>query len=258
VSCVSVRWYNDLIISHAARESTIQLWRIDNFSSDRAPPGPAPIPRSTAVNSHTRVTVPASSIQSTRSAWGGHFQRLVQFRLPDHVGFYLRFGLFHELGAHPILIAGNEKSKIFIWDLQRLEELGIGDTADSKTKMGLLLPRHIRDGSSSSTNSGTSTAQSTGPVPVLPSAKGKRAKPKTTRGIRDPFHSVQVHKEIMVPKYNFAFRQFAWSRDGQWCVGVGDYSLINVLHRWEHGVPPPETNVERKREDGEGAMADVR
>ncbi|KAF2684490.1 WD40 repeat-like protein [Lentithecium fluviatile CBS 122367] len=241
VDCV--RWCNDLVISCAARENTIQLWRIDNFSSDRPPPGPAPIPLVRTVNSHEKVTIPTTSIEGTRSAWGGRFQRLLQFDFPDHKTFYVRFSLFHKLGAHPILVAGNDDSRIFFWDLQLLEDLGAGDFAEPKKV--LLLARDIREGSAASNNSGTSGSSHLSRSG--PSTKGRGGKSKRrNRGIGDPFHSIEAHSIITVPKYTFGFHQFAWSHDGQWCVGVGDFSLINVLHRWEKRVPTPETSSAKK------------
>lgn len=96
--------------------------------------------------------------------------------------YYIRFNIFHELGRHPILVAGNEKSKAFFWDLQKLEQT----------------PR-LEDGDGES------------------------------RDIGDPFRSIKAHKVIAVPKYKlFTFRQFAWSNDGQWCVGVGDHGCVGL------------------------------
>ena len=34
----------------------------------------------------------------------------------------MRFGLYHAAGQHPILAMGNEKSAVYFWDLQRIEE----------------------------------------------------------------------------------------------------------------------------------------
>jgi polycomb protein EED len=234
VDCV--QFYNDLIFSHACREDKIILWKIDEFSSDSTDIPDAPIPTSIAVTSRTPVTVPANSTSGTRSAWGGRFQRLLQFDLPDTNQFYIRFSIFHEPGRHPILTAGNERSKAFFWDLQRLEEAGTCDEAQGN-KANLGLPRHVREGSVSSN---ASSAVSTGSGPT----KNKRKKTKEkeqpkNRGIADPFLSIKAHKIIEIPKYTaFPFRHFSWSRDGQWCVGAGDNGLINVFHRWEKGVPP--------------------
>jgi polycomb protein EED len=241
LTSISIQWYNDLIFSHASREGKIILWSIDHFSSDRTVTPPAPIPTSSAVNSRTPATIPANSTSNTRSAWGGRFQRLLQFDLPHTNQFYIRFSLFHELGHHPILVAGNEKSKTFFWDLQRLENSGTGESGlgDDKVYGGkeapLGLPRHVREGSSASTASSAVSAGSA-------NTKIKQKKVKEAvrdRGISDPFRSIKAHKIVETPKYKaFAFRHFAWSRDGQWCVAVGDCGTINVFSRWEAGIPP--------------------
>ncbi|KAH7552338.1 hypothetical protein BM1_09200 [Bipolaris maydis] len=233
--------HTDFIDCHACREGKIILWSIDHFSSDHPVTPPAPIPTSSAVNSRTPVTISANLTSNTRSAWGGRFQRLLQFDLPHTNQFYIRFSLFHELGHHPILVAGNEKSKTFFWDLQRLENSGTGEssTGDDKLYAGkelpLGLPRHVREGSSASTASSAISAGSG-------NTKMKQKKVKEVvrdRGISDPFRSIKAHKIVETPKYKaFAFRHFSWSRDGQWCVAVGDCGTINVFSRWEKGVPP--------------------
>lgn len=218
------------------------MWRIDGFNSDRDPPGPAPIPPSQAVNSHSKVSVPTSSISGTRSAWGGRFQRLLQFDLPDHNQFYIRFNIFHAIGAHPILVAGNENSKLFFWDLQRLEDAGIGDDpsvsasssavqSTSSGHIGVATTKLGRGGKAAKAAKAANAAKIT-KIPKIPN-----------RGIGDPFRSVEPHKEITIQGYTFVFRQMAWSPDGQWCVATGDVSLIHILHRWEDGVPPPEVGA---------------
>jgi polycomb protein EED len=238
VDCV--QWYNDLIFSHACREDKIIMWKIDGFSSDNANVPNPPIPTSNAIRSDTPVKIPANSTSGTRSAWGGRLQRLLQFDLPDSTFMYMRFSIFHELGQHPILVAGNVKSKAFFWDLQRLEDAGTGDDGTQANKSDLLgLPRHVREGTNSSDGSSAINVASG-------MTKGKKRKkvkvPTPDHGIADPFMSIKAHKIVEVPKYlAFPFRQFGWSRDGQWCVGVGDSGLINVFHRWEKGVPPIET-----------------
>ncbi|EDU44240.1 hypothetical protein PTRG_11190 [Pyrenophora tritici-repentis Pt-1C-BFP] len=236
-----VQWYNDLILSHACREDKIILWSIDKFNSDRLTTPPAPIPTSSAVHSRSPVTIQANTTSNTRSAWGGRFQRLLQFELPHTNQFYIRFSIFHQLGRHPILSAANEKSKTFFWDLQRLEDSGMGEdesqNPESQNTKGLPLglPRHVREGSTASTaSSAVSTSSGT--------TKSKQKKVKelhVDRGISDPFRSIKAHKTIEIPKYKaFAFRHSAWSRDGQWFVSVGDCGTIAIFNRWEMGVPP--------------------
>lgn len=243
----SVQWYNDLILSHACREDKIILWSIDKFSSDRVTTPPAPIPTSSAVHSRTPVTIQANSTSKTLSAWGGRFQRLLQFELPHTNQFYIRFSIFHELGRHPILAAANEKSKTFFWDLQRLENSGMGEDGSQNAKgLPLGLPRHVREGSTASTaSSAVSTNSGT------TKAKQKKVKEQhIDRGISDPFRSIKAHKMIEIPKYKaFAFRHSAWSRDGQWYVGVGDCGTIAIFNRWEKGVPPISPDKELPTEE---------
>jgi polycomb protein EED len=157
--------------------------------------------------------------------------------LPHTNQFYIRFSIFHELGRHPILVAGNEKSKTFFWDLQLLEDSGTGEDGSSNTKgLQLGLPRHVREGSSAST---TSSVVSTGSGNTKAKQQRLKEQPRD-RGISDPFRSIPAHKIVETPKYKaFAFRHFAWSRDGQWCVGVGDCGTINIFNRWEEKSVPP-------------------
>ena len=193
--------------------------------------------------------MPMHSTSSTRSAWGGRFQRLLQFELPYTNQFYLRFSIFHELGRHPIVVAGNEKSKAFFWDLQRLEKSGTGEDTSQTTKgIPSGLPRHVREGSSVSTASSAISAGSGN----TKSRQKKTKEPVRDRGISDPFRSIKAHKIVEIPKYkHFAFRHFAWSNDGQWCIAVGDCGTINVLHRWEKGAPPINPDKELPKQEEE-------
>ncbi|KAK4992727.1 hypothetical protein LTR66_004834 [Elasticomyces elasticus] len=101
-------FYNDLIISRSAKENKILLWKIDGFNS--ADPPPAEPPTANAANA------------KTRSAFGGRFQRLYEFDAPHSTLYYMRFGLYHAADQHPVLAMGNERSAVYFWDLQKIEE----------------------------------------------------------------------------------------------------------------------------------------
>ncbi|KAF2877499.1 WD40-repeat-containing domain protein [Massariosphaeria phaeospora] len=251
VDCV--RFYNDMILSRSAKDNKIILWSIDNFDSSHAPPSSPPIPPSTAVHSNQPATVPASSVTGTRSAWGGRFQRLLQFEFPHAEVFYIRFGLFHQWGQHPILVAGDMVSCLHFWDLERIE-----DDINSEEKDGpapsavhaLLGGQGAREGSAvsnESSRSGSRSTTTTGAVGKLPGKRrGRQPKEKeVVSRIGNPFKSLKWHKRIEVPRVAFTTRQIAWSLNGQWCVAVGDFGMINVMSRWEHEVPPREEEAAR-------------
>jgi polycomb protein EED len=248
VDCV--RFYNDLIISRAAKENSLLLWRIDGFDSDRpAPPyTAAPIPRPHIINL-SNPNPPKYVHTNTHSAWGGCFTRLLKFDQPQSSYFYIRFGLFHDSGKHPILAAGNEKSKLFFWDLQRVEEMQpegrfkvpdkkkpdkSKDEPRDKPPPGLAVP--VRPHRESSLASNVSYATSAGSGSTA-AARRKNANKEKDHSLGDPFHGLPAHKGIVVPKYTFAMRQVAWSCGGELCIAVGDNSVISIFRRWDKGFP---------------------
>ncbi|TKA67929.1 hypothetical protein B0A49_04958 [Cryomyces minteri] len=205
------KFYGDLILSRAAKEKKIVLWKIEGFDSRRDVPPPS--------------AIPTGSRRETRSAFAGSFQRLLQFECPLTQLFYNRFGLFHEFEQHPILVMGNENSKLLFWDLQRLDEgMELDDPVllkRSKKKHGRNVLENVREGSS---NSNSSSGISGGII--SPSVPAER---KFT--INDPFALIPAHHDFTVPKVKFCFRQIAWSKGGEWCVTVGDHGMICVLKR---------------------------
>ncbi|KAF2019386.1 WD40 repeat-like protein [Aaosphaeria arxii CBS 175.79] len=257
-----IQFYGDLILSRAARGGQIILWRIDNFDgADLSAPPAAPVPLEATSFENEEVRLPTDWTLKTRSAWDGRFQRLLAFGLPN-VGdeYYLRFSLFHGLGQPPILAAGNVgKSTVFFWDLQALEDAGVGDAlslADSdpskvldKTWALRNQDRAASEASSSSSvtasvaasevESGRSTPVTgiSGPRPVgrppgRRKKKVKKAKEVTVqKGIGDPFHPIKAHKSVVVPKYAFTVRQVAWSPCGDWCIATGDKGVIAIFRR---------------------------
>lgn len=259
---LSIKFYNDLILSRCSQGSDpdsvagnrILLWKIDNFNSDAPPPDAVPIPPSQAVQSTTSVEKPASQVSGTRSAWGGRFQRLLQFDLPNAEPWYIRFNLFHEAGKRPILAAGTNHSRLHLWDLQELEENMVADEKHLPTKkkvtakkaggLELLVARDksIRAGSEVSNVSTGAQSSSSAPssAPGDRSAKKSKAekeKEDRIRYIGDSFKSIQSHKRYEIPKIEFSFRQVAWSRGGEWCVACGDMGMIAIFTRWEEGFP---------------------
>ena len=253
VDCV--RFYGDIILSHAAttsgnetrRPNAILLWRIDGFNSADPPPVDAPIP--------------GTAQSFTRSAWGGSFQRLLTFDMPDTVPFYLRFSLFENM-----LAMGNTKSKLSFWDLAKIETgpqledvvrtrrgtrggrgrvSGLGRVTSS---LGKAAQRQKQDEemedvdvdeseSMSVSIASRSQVDSATPGPASTSANSVAddGSPLTTDprfDTSDPFRPIPPHHTVTVPKYNFTIRQCAWSNDGKWMIGVGEVGLLCLLKRW--------------------------
>jgi polycomb protein EED len=147
---------------------------------------------------------------------------------------YLRFSVFSGEAHRPMLAMG-VKGKAFFWDLQTLEDAGLGEHEQEPhqkdTATSLLQLEEERENSVASTtesvNSGGQAENGT---------KSKRTKDKARirgySGIGNPFRSIVAHKAIDVPKLSkYNFRQFAWSNDGQWCVGSADHGYIHIFHR---------------------------
>lgn len=214
---LSLRFYDDLILSRSAKENKILLWKIDGFSSSGAVPAASAAPPPTS-----------GSAIGTRSAFGGRFQLLLQFDAPATTLFYMRFGLFHQPHKHPILAMGNEKSKLFFWDLQRLEE---GGAADGKDEPAFKLPRRKGRGDALGETREQSIVSNASSGAV--SSSNSSAPPEKKFTVRDPFALVAAHKAVTVPKIGFAVRQIAWSNGGEWCVAVGDCGMICLFRRWE-------------------------
>lgn len=128
VDCM--QFYGDLIISRASKSQSerlktneIILWKIEGFDPDGPAPSEPPIP---SPDVHTRSSFP-------HSARSSGFQRLLTFSMPHTDRFYNRFGLLHTPGMRPILCMGNQESKYYFWDLQRLEE-GLDPAEEKKVK----------------------------------------------------------------------------------------------------------------------------
>lgn len=252
----SVAFYGDLIISRAskdqtdkARDNTILLWKIDGFDSDSDPPLEPPIP---SPGISTR-----SSFEHSKQSRG--FQRLLTFEMPDTGRFYLRFNLLHTPGMRPILAMGNEKSKFYFWDLQKLEE-GYDASEVTKTKKPRGRKPGVRKGVGVATTavnkknldrndqsrlselrreqSGPSDAAGSTPDP---SSTSVSATPERKYDLSNPFTPLKPHHQIVAntslsATQHFATRQIAWSPDGKWMVAVGDNGMMCMFHREKSGV----------------------
>ncbi|MCJ1297490.1 hypothetical protein MMC08_000277 [Hypocenomyce scalaris] len=223
VDCVA--WYDDLILSKCADSHKIVLWRIENFSSDSPPP-----PASSAPTAH--------SFTPTRSAFGGGYQRLLEFECKETTSFYIRFSLFHQPFQRPLLVIGNESSKVYFWDLQRLEvwtgadDEGEGFKVPIKKKHAGGRPRiKQREPSIASTTTSSSFAPKSEDSTTEVVADMTAPKSRRRYGVEDPFKKLQPHHMVVVPKVFFASRQAAWSVGGEWMVVVGDQGMIAVFHR---------------------------
>jgi polycomb protein EED len=199
-------------------ECKIVLWRIEGFDSS------APVPPSDAAPS-THV------FRETRSAFGGGYQRLLQFETVDTTPFYMRFSLFSQPFRAPILVIGNEKSKVFFWDLQRLETWTEKDDVrprfpskkSSKQPSVGLREASVASTMSSSVHPGSNDSQS--------SAGSGFPRSKERYGVEDPFKAIKPHKSLTVPRIEFAARRAAWSVGGEWLLVVGDQGMIATFHR---------------------------
>ncbi|KAI9714684.1 MAG: hypothetical protein M1812_006349, partial [Candelaria pacifica] len=220
VDCV--QFYHDFILSKAAQEGNIVLWKIDGFSSHNAYPS-----RGSAPSTHES--------KDTRSAFGGGYQRLLQFEVPNVNEFYMRFGFFHMPFKHPVLAIGNLGCEVYFWDFQRFEEW-TGDEKEAPwySKKGKKPPGLFREGSASTTASSAQTGSNDGQssqTMAMSGAPGQSAGAKA-HDISDPFFNIAPHKTITVPNVVFAARQAAWSVGGEWMVVVGNYGMMAVFHRW--------------------------
>lgn len=167
----------------------------------------------------------------------------------------MRFSLFCQAGKRPILVIGNEKSKVFFWDLQSLEEWeGTSKEGDNsndnrfkvpRAKKGIarkiVKPTKQREPSVTSTTTTTTTnaGSSIGQNGRLNSASSEtaeqavegRSRARLKFAADDPFKTLLPHRTHVVPRVTFAARQVAWSVGGEWMVVTGDQGMIAVFTR---------------------------
>jgi polycomb protein EED len=142
VDCI--KFFGDLIISRAADELRIVLWKITGFDSSLPPPRSATAPKTqdyldTRNGFLKRITTIASGVETIeldpQYVDTPPYERLLEFRAPFSEVFYLRFGLLlpseRYPDLHPTLTFGNAAGELRFWDLSRLS-LGHAGGVDEK------------------------------------------------------------------------------------------------------------------------------
>lgn len=127
------RFFGDLIISKAAGEDKIVLWKITGFDSRKPPPDSATAPKmedylDTRNGFMRRVYQDARGVTKVEVAEDYEdqplYERLLEFETPKVEQFYLRFGLLtpspDHPDLHPVLAFANAASELRFWDLERL------------------------------------------------------------------------------------------------------------------------------------------
>ncbi|KEF57688.1 uncharacterized protein A1O9_05606 [Exophiala aquamarina CBS 119918] len=139
VDCI--RFFGDLVISKAANESKIVIWRITGFDSRRPPPNSDTSPK-TEEHLDTRNGFIRKAIRENDGGivtvevapeYRGDplYERILELETPKSEQFYLRFGVLmpstNYPDRHPMLAFGNTLSELRFWDLERLSLGHAGD-----------------------------------------------------------------------------------------------------------------------------------
>lgn len=266
----SIAFHGDLILSKAARENRILVWRIAGFSPSATPHAPPPpsssAPTATAAQRDTRSAFAAATPDDPA------FQLLMTLDLPACENFYLRFALFSPpapSGRNAVLAAGNEHSRVFFWDLGRLERRGVTRprTADPAPAPAIApAPSRRRRGAGSAVplKRESSLASSTGATPLTPSEAAYGAGTSTAAPyFGGPFSEIRAHRTFKVQGPTFYGRQCAWSAGGEWCAVVGDRGTVCLFGRWGKagaaglGWAAGGDGGHAVEKDGDGAAGDV-
>jgi len=129
-----VAFLGDLVVSKAAQENKIVLWKVTGFNSRELPPEPVTAPKTGEHldNRNGFVRTKKEDRDGTvQVVVDERFQemplceRLLEFDVPNCQSFYMRFGLLKPSpmypDLHPVLAIGNHFSQAFFWDFERLD-----------------------------------------------------------------------------------------------------------------------------------------
>ena len=249
----AVMFWDDFVLSKAAKEHKIVLWRITGFNSALPPPPTSTAPKSqehletrNGFMRTARVSIDDDVFEdeNEKSTITAPFSRLLEFKNEHSTLFYMRFGLlrpnqmFPDL--HTVLSAGDTFSKLRHWDLERLIS-GYGTepqpspfaTAAQRSK-GTARPISKDSSTSSREPSAVFSASedpregSTGATSLsseqLRLEQGQRQRNREKHQLHDFEKGVQHHAQNDESN-NFAefrIRGVAWSVCGRWCVAVGE------------------------------------
>jgi len=150
VDCV--RFFGDSVISKAAEEDKVVLWKITGFNSREPIPGTMTAPKTNEyldtrngfVRTLTSSKDGVSKIEIAKQYRDRPaYERCLEFDAPFTQPFYMRFGLLTPSldypDLHPILACGNTRSQIHFWDLERLE-VGHAGGLDDRGVDGFRVP----------------------------------------------------------------------------------------------------------------------
>ncbi|EXJ82552.1 hypothetical protein A1O3_06365 [Capronia epimyces CBS 606.96] len=140
------RFFGNLIISKAAGEDKIVLWKITGFDAGIPPPDAITAPKieeflDTRNGFMRRVYQDARGVTKVEVAEEYQdqplYERLLEFETPRVEQFYLRFGLLtpspDHPDLHPVLAFANAASELRFWDLERLSLGHAGGLDDVKS-----------------------------------------------------------------------------------------------------------------------------
>jgi polycomb protein EED len=213
IDCLA--FHGDYILSKAAKESKIVLWSIQNFSSRSPPPPPSAAPTT-------------HEWRETRSSFGGTFERLLQFSIPDTEPFFMRFGFFSRPGLDPVLAMGSTNGKVVMWNLMRTEQHGKGPVeANAIAATRETMTPSERGSPAVTEGGGGGLVRSSGST----SGGGVRMPPVRPDNLGDPFAVVRAHYTIEIPRVKTTIRHIAFSLSGEYMICVGEGSNITICKR---------------------------
>ncbi|KAK8255936.1 WD40-repeat-containing domain protein [Phyllosticta capitalensis] len=226
VDCLT--FHGDLVISKAALEQHIIIWKIDGFNGYLDPPPCTSTADYQPCIFRDEEDAP-DFFGTTYSAFGPRFQRIMTLKIENNGCIWLKFGLFNMPEKRPVLVWGDNEGTIYFWDLQRLEEEWAGQDQDLSGGLG-------KSPSESSRSPGRSpSVASAGSVSWPKKRVMKESKPPVAR---DQFTPIAPHRKLRVPTKaggGMVSRACAWSNGGEWVVTVGEQQgrgFICMFDRW--------------------------